>query len=142
LNPFLLIPPGAEDHPVTSEYTFSRDARLVSLMPHMHLRGKSFEYRATFPDGAEKTLLSVPRYDFNWQHVYRLAEPIDVPKGTKIRCFATYDNSAKNKANPDPTKAVKWGDQTWEEMMIGFIDFSRPADSESAAPAKPRRERL
>jgi hypothetical protein len=132
-NPAFLIPPGAPDHQVTSSYTFSRDGVLVSLMPHMHLRGKSFEYRATFPDGSEKVLLSVPRYDFNWQHSYRLAEPLPMPKGTRIHCTATYDNSAANKANPDPTKAVHWGDQTWEEMMIGFIDFSREIAS---APAK------
>jgi hypothetical protein len=134
-NQRFLIPPGAPDHQVTSSYTFSRDGVLLSLMPHMHLRGKSFEYRATFPDGSEKVLLSVPRYDFNWQHSYRLAEPLTMPKGTRLHCTATYDNSPANKANPDPTKAVHWGDQTWEEMMIGFIDFSREIASAPAGEA-------
>jgi hypothetical protein len=124
-NQLFLIPPGSPDHQVMSQYTFSRDARIYSFMPHMHLRGKSFEYRAVFPDGEEKVLLSVPRYDFNWQHIYRLAEPLAVPRGTKIYCRATYDNSVANKKNPDPSKLVHWGDQTWEEMMIGFITFTR-----------------
>jgi hypothetical protein len=89
----------------------------------MHLRGKSFEYRVIFPDGRKETLLSVPKYDFEWQTNYILAKPLFLPAGTRIECTAYFDNSAQNKNNPDPTRPVYWGDQTWEEMMIGFIDY-------------------
>jgi mono/diheme cytochrome c family protein len=126
------IPPGAAAHEVRSQYTFNQDARVTSFMPHMHLRGKDFTYLAHFPDGTTKTLLSVPKYDFNWQTYYVPKEPVLMPKGTKLECIAHFDNSPANKFNPDPAKAVKWGDQTWEEMMIGWISFY----SESA-PVKP-----
>jgi hypothetical protein len=120
----LLIPPGADNHKVTSASTFRQDALLWSLLPHMHLRGKSFEYQAVFPDGTRKVLLSVPRYDFGWQASYRLAEPLFMPAGTRIECTAHFDNSKDNLNNPDPTAWVRWGDQTWEEMMIGFVDYT------------------
>jgi hypothetical protein len=86
----------------------------------MHMRGKDMTYIAHYPDGTSETLLSVPKYDFNWQITYQLAAPKLLPAGTKIEVIAHYDNSAANKFNPDPTKDVRWGDQTWEEMMIGF----------------------
>jgi hypothetical protein len=117
------IPPGDPNYQVKSSFTFNESAQLYSFMPHMHLRGKDFEYKAIFPDGTSKILLSVPRYDFNWQTYYVLKDPIAVPKGTRIECVAHFDNSTNNKYNPDPTKAVKWGDQTWEEMMIGWMSF-------------------
>ena len=117
------IPPGEAHHQVESNMTIPRDAYLLSFMPHMHLRGKDFEYRATFPDGRSEVLLSVPRYDFNWQSTYRLAEPLLLPRGTRIDCVAHFDNSSGNPANPDPAETVRWGDQTWEEMMIGYIDY-------------------
>ena len=117
------IPPGDSNYEVKSNFTFNESAQLYSFMPHMHLRGKDFEYKAVFPDGTSKILLSVPRYDFSWQTYYVLKDPIAVPKGTRIECVAHFDNSANNKYNPDPTKAVKWGDQTWEEMMIGWMSF-------------------
>jgi hypothetical protein len=120
----LAIPAGDANHEVKASYTFKEDARILSLMPHMHLRGKDFEYRAVFPDGTSKVLLSVPRYNFNWQLSYVLKEPLLVPKGSRIDCVAHFDNSAANKYNPDPTAVVKWGQQTWEEMMIGWIDMS------------------
>jgi hypothetical protein len=119
----LNIPPGEENHKVVAVSEMRRDARLLSLMPHMHLRGKSFRYRVIFPDGKEQILLDVPRYDFAWQTVYRLEKPLDLPAGTKIECTAVFDNSAKNRNNPDPTKWVRWGEQTWDEMMIGFLDY-------------------
>jgi peroxiredoxin len=122
-NRWLLIPPGAANHRVLSSTVLRQDALLLSLLPHMHLRGKSFEYRAVFPDGKEQVLLKVPAYDFNWQTVYRLKEPLPLPAGTRINCTAYFDNSEKNRNNPDPKKWVRWGDQTWEEMMIGFIDY-------------------
>jgi peroxiredoxin/mono/diheme cytochrome c family protein len=122
----LSIPAGAANHKVTSTTTFRRDAELVSLLPHMHLRGKTFEYRAVFPDGKEEVLLRVPRYDFNWQTIYRLEKPLPLPAGTRIDCTAWFDNSPANKNNPDPKKNVRWGEQTWDEMMIGFVDYVYP----------------
>ncbi len=123
------IPPGDAGRKVTSSSTFREDAVLYSFLPHMHLRGKSFEYRAVFPGGKQEVLLSVPRWDFNWQSNYRLAKPLPLPAGTRIECTAYFDNSDKNWNNPDPTKTVYWGDQTWEEMMIGFVDYSYTAKS-------------
>jgi hypothetical protein len=123
LNTSFAIPAGASKHPVESEWVTPRDMLLLSFMPHMHLRGRDFEYRAEYPDGRKEILLSIPRYDFNWQTMYRVSAPLHLPKGTKIHCFAHFDNSTANPANPDATKEVTWGDQTWEEMMIGWIDF-------------------
>ncbi len=117
------IPAGHPNYEVKSSFTFNESAQLYSFMPHMHLRGKDFEYKAVFPDGTSKILLSVPRYDFSWQTYYVLKDPVAVPKGTRIECVAHFDNSTNNKYNPDPTKAVRWGDQTWEEMMIGWTSF-------------------
>jgi hypothetical protein len=130
LNPRFAIPPGDENYQVESEWTFRDNAQILGFMPHMHLRGKDFRYEVIYPDGKTETLLSVPHYNFNWQSVYRLAEPKTVPKGSKIHCVAHFDNSTKNPNNPDPTKRVFWGDQTWEEMMIGWTDFvfDRPAN--------------
>jgi peroxiredoxin len=130
----LVIPPGAENHEVRSSLTVKDDAHLLSFMPHMHLRGKDFKYTVTFPDGRSEVLLSIPAYDFGWQSYYRLSEPVAMPKGTRIDCVAHFDNSASNPANPDATKEVRWGDQTWEEMMIGYIDYvpDEPVESRSA----------
>lgn len=122
-----VIPPGKDSVPVRSTFTFPRDGHLLSLFPHMHLRGKSFEYKATFPDGRTEMLLSVPAYDFGWQTYYTLSEPMAMPKGTRIDCLAHFDNSDKNPDNPDPAKAVTWGEQTFEEMMIGYIDYVEDA---------------
>jgi peroxiredoxin len=118
------IPPGATNEEVTSRSTFDRDAELLSMMPHMHLRGKDFKYVVVFPDGKKETLLSVPRYDFNWQSNYRLTKPLRLPAGTRIECTAHFDNSDGNPNNPDPKARVRWGDQTWQEMMIGFVDYA------------------
>ena len=118
------IPPGAKHHKVTSATTLRKDTNVWAFLPHMHLRGKSFEYRAVYPNGKKEVLLSVPRYDFGWQATYLLEKPLRLPAGTRIECTAYYDNSADNPNNPDPTKAVRWGDQTWQEMMIGFVDYS------------------
>lgn len=114
------IPPGADNHMAVSRRKFRNDMLLISLMPHMHLRGKSFRYELEYPDGTRETLLHVPRYDFNWQLVYILDEPKLMPAGSTLHGIAHYDNSAENLANPDPTQRVRWGDQTWEEMMIGW----------------------
>jgi mono/diheme cytochrome c family protein len=117
------IPAGAANYQVESEWTLPRDTLLLSYMAHMHLRGKDFKYDVTYPDGKTETLCSIPRYDFNWQTMYRVDKPLHLPKGSKIHCTAHFDNSAGNPANPDPKSDVSWGDQTWEEMMIGWVDF-------------------
>jgi hypothetical protein len=124
MNMRFVIPPGEANHKVESTYTFTEDGYIHSLMPHMHVRGKDFEYRVTYPDGKSEVILSVPRYDFNWQSYYVLKEPIRAVKGTRIDCVAHFDNSDKNKHNPDATKEVRWGDQTWEEMMIGWMSYT------------------
>jgi peroxiredoxin len=123
-NPVFQLSPGADNVPVEAWYTMKRDGYIVGFMPHMHLRGKDFLYDAIYPDGKTERLLSVPRYSFGWQSIYRPAEPVMMPKGTRIHCVAHFDNSAGNANNPDPTATVRWGDQTWEEMMIGWIDFA------------------
>jgi hypothetical protein len=131
------IPPGAPNHEVRSSFIFPADARLLSLTPHMHLRGKDFDYTATYPNGRREILLRIPFFDFAWQSVYRLAEPKPMPRGTRIDCVAHFDNSAANPANPDPLQTVRWGEQTSDEMMIGFIDFDEALPS-LAAPAPVR----
>jgi hypothetical protein len=117
------IPPGDPSYEVRSTFTAKKDIELVSLMPHMHKRGKDFKYTVTYPDGRQEVLLNVPKYDFNWQLTYWLAEPIHMPKGTKVELTAVYDNSANNKYNPDPNKEVHWGEQTTEEMMMGYFSY-------------------
>jgi hypothetical protein len=124
VNRRFAIPPGSESHEVRSSFTFREDSHIFSLMPHMHLRGKDFDYRLVYPDGTSRIILKVPRYDFNWQTRYEFKEPVAAPKGSRLDCVAHFDNSAKNKFNPDPTKTVRWGQQTWEEMMIGFVGFT------------------
>jgi hypothetical protein len=118
------IPPGDGNYGVKAVTTFDREAVLLSMMPHMHLRGKDFKYEVEFPDGRREVLLSVPRFAFDWQSNYRLTTPLRLPAGTRIHCTAHFDNSADNPNNPDPRATVRWGDQTWNEMMIGFIDYA------------------
>jgi hypothetical protein len=125
INPRFVIAPNDGNYEVRGVNVLAQDTLLTSLTPHMHVRGKDMTYIAHYPDGRDETLLSVPRYDFNWQITYELAEPKVLPKGTKLEVIAHYDNSPNNKFNPDPTKAVRWGDQTWEEMMIGFFGTVR-----------------
>jgi hypothetical protein len=124
VNGRFTIPPGAVDHEVSTDVTFLQDATLRGLFPHTHVRGKRWRYILELPDGTKRPLLWVPRYDFNWQTYYMFREPIVVPKGARIVSTAWYDNSAANKSNPDPTVAVKWGDQTWEEMQYTGILYS------------------
>ena len=121
-NMGLRIPPGAPRHKGQMTYVFPQDALVLSFMPHLHVRGTSARYDVTYPDGKTETLLSVPDYDFNWQSVYRFEKPIRIPKGSKLTWSATWDNSADNPRNPDPTKEVRWGLQTWDEMQNGWMD--------------------
>jgi hypothetical protein len=120
LNPRFVIPANDGNAEVRGMQTLTKDTLVTSLTPHMHVRGKDMIYIAHYADGTDETLLSVPKYDFNWQITYELAKPKLLAKGTKVEVVAHYDNSANNKYNPDPSKDVRWGDQTWEEMMIGF----------------------
>jgi peroxiredoxin/mono/diheme cytochrome c family protein len=113
--------------------TAPADLQLLSLSPHMHLRGKSFRYELTLPDGSRETLLDVPHYDFNWQTAYALSEPRTIPAGAKLQAFAAYDNSPKNLANPDPSKTVTWGDQSWDEMLLGYFDVAVPRNADDTA---------
>jgi hypothetical protein len=124
VNGGLHIPPGAADQRVDAEMTVSQDITLWSMIPHTHVRGKKWIYDITYPDGRKDTILSVPKYDFNWQTDYVFKQPLKLPKGSKLHATAWYDNSTANKSNPDPTKEVWWGDQTWEEMMYTGITFS------------------
>ena len=117
------IPPGAANYEVKAVRVFDRPATLTAMTPHMHLRGKAFKYEVVTPDGKRETLLSVPKWDFNWQVGYQLAKPRPIPAGARIECTAWYDNSARNPVNPDPAARVRWGNMTWEEMMIGFIEY-------------------
>jgi len=136
LQPRFVIPAYDGNAEVKGITTLSRDILLTTLTPHMHVRGKDMIYIAHYADGTDETLLSVPKYDFNWQITYELAKPKVLPAGTKIEVIAHYDNSANNKSNPDPSKDVRWGDQTWEEMMIGF--WSTVVDPPSRAATQQR----
>jgi len=131
MNMGFVIPAGAPDHEVRASKTFNEDTYLYSMMPHMHVRGKDFTYTVVYPDGRSEVVLSVPKYNFDWQLDYELKKPLFLPKGSRLDCVAHFDNSTKNKFNPDPTKDVRWGDQTWEEMMIGWYTTVRYLDAEA-----------
>jgi peroxiredoxin len=117
-----VIPPNAEAHRVQATTRFSHETEIHALVPHMHYRGKSFRFEAIYPNGSREVLLDVPRFDFNWQNTYRLAKPKLMPEGTLLKCIAYFDNSDSNLSNPDPSIPVRWGEQTWEEMMIGYFE--------------------
>ena len=117
------IPPGDPAYSLTATRTFDTDAVISFFHVHMHLRGKSYVMKLTYPDGRQEVALEVPRYDFNWQRTYLLTEPLRVPKGTKVEFTGVYDNSSKNKFNPDPTQTVHWGEKTTDEMMQGRIFY-------------------
>ena len=133
----LAIPANDPDAKFTAVSTVPYDGELVSMMPHAHLRGKAFEYKITRPDGTSEVVLRVPKYDFNWQLTYWLATPVHMPKGTKVELTAWYDNSANNPYNPDPNKEVHWGEQTTEEMMMGYFNYV--VDPGQDVPDKTRR---
>jgi hypothetical protein len=142
-NDEFAIPPGADRHAVTAtSRPTNKELTLLSLSPHMHLRGKAFRYELVLPTGEREVLLDVPAYDFNWQTRYRLAKPRRMPIGSVVHCRAVYDNSAANLANPDPTKTVHWGEQSWDEMMLGFFDVILPRNDTRKAATKPVRTGL
>ena len=132
-NASFKIPAGDGNYEAHSQITLQDASELVWLMPHMHLRGKDFEFRAVYPTGETETLLKVPRFDFNWQLAYEEGKPLVLPKGTRIECTAHFDNSVNNPANPNPNIEVRWGDQSWEEMMIGWIGVVIDAKADPAA---------
>ncbi len=136
VNMDINIPPGASDVEIKSGTRFVRDTLLLSLFPHMHFRGKSFRFDVEYPDGRREIILDVPRYDFNWQLRYDFAEPKFLPKGARLLCTAHYDNSDANPWNPDPTATVRFGLQTWEEMMVGYYATMPAAQSQVAAKDK------
>jgi hypothetical protein len=128
MNRSMMIPAGAANHQVDADVTFAEDVKVWGIFPHTHLRGKAWKYEALYPDGRREIVLSVPRYDFNWQTYYELATPLTLPKGTKLIASAHYDNSAGNPDNPDHKSDVRWGDQTWEEMQYTglLVSFVQP----------------
>jgi len=142
INGEIEIPPHKDNWIENSEYAVRRPELLVSMTPHMHLRGKSFKYVAHYPDGQKEVLLDVPNYDFNWQLKYILEEPKLLPKGTVIKCTAAFDNSENNPVNPAPDEWVRWGKQSWEEMLIGFFNTLPVKDDTAAAvqKSKPNRD--
>lgn len=118
------IPAYADNHKVQSMYVFRQESAILGVNPHMHYRGKSFRYEAFFPDGTSEIIMDCPKYDFNWQLGYNFAEPRTVPAGTKLICTAYFDNSENNPNNPDPSRALRFGEQTWDEMMIGWFYYA------------------
>jgi peroxiredoxin len=129
------IPARDPNHREERVFSVREDIRLLSFFPHMHTRGKNWETIIRYPDGRTETALKVPRYDFNWQHTYRYADPLLLPAGTQITCIAYFDNSDKNPANPDPSRTVGWGLQTWDEMLVGLVEYllEKPASSRGQA---------
>ena len=117
------IPPGDPNYRVDASFEIRKPVTLASIHPHMHTRGKDFEYRVVLPNGDTRTILRVPQYNWHWQLWYDLAEPIDLPPGARIECTAHFDNSSNNPENPDPTKTIIWGQQSWDEMMVGFFNL-------------------
>ncbi len=124
VNTNFQIPPGDPNYKVDSKAPHANEAEVISFFPHMHLRGKSFEYRLVQPSGETETLLKVPNYAFNWQLAYKPEKPIKLVPGSRMECTAYFDNSPNNPVNPDPKATVRWGEQSWEEMMIGFYDVA------------------
>lgn len=131
-NSGFVIPPGAAGYPVSGTTELSMQCELLDAYPHMHLRGQSMTLSVNYPTGEREEVVRVPRYDFNWQLVYELSRPRILPKGTTLRADATFDNSPNNRFNPDAKAAVRWGDQTWEEMMVGFFDVAIPPKADPA----------
>jgi hypothetical protein len=136
-NPGILIAPGAPNHNEEPAATLHADCELLSLRPHMHLRGKAMEFRVVHPNGNKETLLRIPRYDLNWQLEYILDKPRRLGKGSRLDVTGIYDNSPNNPSNPDPKAEVRWGDQNWEEMLGGFFEVAFDARMELETLLKP-----
>ncbi len=133
----LNIPPHSQDHEVTAQFTFDQDVQLLGLSPHMHYRGSRFRFTLDRPDAAPNTLLNVPFYEFDWQPLYTFEEPLGVPAGSVMHCVGAFDNSIYNPRNPDPDSTVRFGEQSFDEMFIGYIQYAQDIDSASFAPKIP-----
>jgi hypothetical protein len=129
-NSGFVIPPGVAGYPVSGTTELGVESELLDAYPHMHYRGQSMTLSAIYPTGERDQLLRVPHYDFNWQLVYEMGQPRLLPRGTMLRADATFDNSPNNRFNPDAKAEVRWGDQTWEEMMVGFFDVAIPSKTD------------
>ena len=129
-NARFVIPAGADNYAVSGTARLEMPCELLDAYPHMHLRGKSMALTAIYPTGEKESLVRVPHYDFNWQLIYEMNKPKLLPKGTVLRADATFDNSPNNRFNPDPKAEVRWGDQSWEEMMVGFFDLAIPVKTD------------
>jgi hypothetical protein len=138
MNMGFAIPPGADNYEVKSSITLHAPVKLIDFNPHMHVRGKDYQYTIVYPDGRQELALKV-KYDFNWQLYYTPEKPYELPAGTRIDCVAHFDNSANNKYNPDPKATVRWGLQTFEEMMNGFFDVAFPADMDPMDLRRPKK---
>jgi hypothetical protein len=115
------IPPNAPNHPGTTWAVLNEPATLIYTQPHLHMRGKDMDIKLTYPNGETRMLVSVPRYNYLWQTIYVEDKPLELPKDTRIDISAHWDNSANNPFNPDPSKTIRWGDQSWDEMLVGFV---------------------
>jgi Ca2+-binding EF-hand superfamily protein len=135
VNARISIPPGADNHREEATLRLPMDATITGFLPHLHVRGKACKYEVTRSDGKTTTLLDIPRYDFNWQLLYRYFEPLSLKAGESIRFTAWYDNSDKNPANPDPTKTVRWGAQTFDEMHLGYVEYYIPGAKPGESPS-------
>jgi hypothetical protein len=122
-NESIVVPPNDPHYRAEATLRFPADARVLSFVPHMHWRGKDYFYEVITPGGKKETVLSVPRWDFNWQNVYQLKEPLKMPKGSRLHAVAHWDNSRNNPLNPAPEKSVRFGLQTWDEMMVGWVAY-------------------
>jgi hypothetical protein len=128
MNSTIRIPPGAPNHQAEGTVTVQHDTRIGGFGPHMHVRGKAMRYELLRTGTKPEILLDVPNYDFNWQIKYQPAQWVEVKKGDQIRVTAWYDNSPNNRNNPDPSKEVFWGDQSWSEMLFAFLDYVVPVE--------------
>lgn len=128
-NPLIAIPPNAENHTINAMKAVTVDMELRTVLPHMHLRGKTMKVWVKFPDGTQKDIIWVPKYDFNWQTIYELKEPMMIPAGSKMYATATYDNSTNNPWNPDPNSTIRFGEDTNSEMMFAFLSYTVPGEN-------------
>jgi hypothetical protein len=129
------IPPHTDNWEISGEMAIKEAITIYAFAPHMHLRGKDIMYTLVWPDGRTQVLLDVPKFDFNWQLHYELAEPLKIPAGSKILALAHYDNSIKNRYNPAPNKEVFWSEQSWDEMFIPWFEYTVDSKNLTNPPA-------
>jgi hypothetical protein len=130
------IPPYMANYTIESELKITQDIAINGFYPHMHVRGKTAEYSVVLPDGRTRQLFDVPRYRFDWQERYVLTEPLKIPKGSVLKYRAVFDNSASNRLNPSPDKEVFWSEQSWDEMSLGWIEYTLDKQDLSKLPGQ------